>query len=52
MAGLLEDPERRHALAAAGRRRVEDDLQWPAIIDGWERFLGDRRAQHLRAGAA
>ncbi|MBX3284080.1 MAG: glycosyltransferase family 4 protein [Actinobacteria bacterium] len=52
VAGLLEDPERRHALAAAGRRRVEDDLQWPAIIDGWERFLGDRRAQHLRAGAA
>lgn len=52
VAALLDDPERRTAMAGAGHRRVVDDLQWPAIVDGWERFLVARRADHVRAGAA
>jgi phosphatidylinositol alpha-1,6-mannosyltransferase len=33
LAGLLDDPERRAAMGAAGRRRVEDELAYDVLAD-------------------
>lgn len=49
---LLDRPDRRHELAANGRLRVVDELQWPGIVAGWERFLVARHAETTEAGAA
>lgn len=49
---LLADPARRHRYGAAGRRRVEDELAWDRIVDGWEGLLVaavDRRDVRRRA---
>lgn len=52
LGSLLDDPERRAKMAASGHQRVVDDLQWPEIVAGWERFLVERRGAACRAGAA
>ena len=38
---LLAQPERRDAYGEAGRARVEADLSWARIVDGWEVFLAE-----------
>ena len=43
---LLDDPDRRARMGAAGRRRVEQVLAWPhqvgAYVGVYERLLGAR----------
>jgi glycosyltransferase involved in cell wall biosynthesis len=34
---LLNDPERRHRMGSAGRRRVEDRYSWPVIVQALTR---------------
>lgn len=52
VASLLAEPERRDAYGEAGRARVEADLSWPRIIDGWEVFLAETIERgRRRAGA-
>lgn len=46
---LLDDPDRRSAYAAEGRRRAESEFNWDHIVDGWDEFL---RATCDRAGVA
>jgi glycosyltransferase involved in cell wall biosynthesis len=36
---LVADPDLAGALGAAGRRYVEDNYAWPAVMDRYERFL-------------
>ncbi|MGH9038907.1 MAG: glycosyltransferase, partial [Acidimicrobiia bacterium] len=36
---LLTDPDLAGALGAAGRRYVEENYTWPAVMDRYERFL-------------
>jgi glycosyltransferase involved in cell wall biosynthesis len=44
VATLLDDPDRRGAMAEIGRRRIDDELAWehqvPAYIDVYDRLLG------------
>lgn len=49
VAGLLDDPERRAAEAAAGRVRAEAEFTWDGIVDGWDRFLADAVARRRAA---
>ena len=37
--GLLKDPARAREAGEAGRRLVEAEYTWPAIVDGWEVHL-------------
>jgi phosphatidylinositol alpha-1,6-mannosyltransferase len=39
VADLLADPARARALGAAGRRRVEEEFAWPAVVAHLERLL-------------
>jgi phosphatidylinositol alpha-1,6-mannosyltransferase len=39
VAGLLADPARARAMGAAGRRRVEEEFAWPAVVARLERLL-------------
>jgi glycosyltransferase involved in cell wall biosynthesis len=45
IAALIDDPERRALMGAIGRERVAEKLQWdlsvPALIEAYERVLGD-----------
>ena len=41
MAGLLADPERARAMGAAGRRRVEAEFAWEAVVARLEKLLGE-----------
>jgi glycosyltransferase involved in cell wall biosynthesis len=55
LSSLLEDPARRRALGAAGRRRAEQEFAWDPIVDGWHSFLAEtigRRRRHGRVSAA
>jgi phosphatidylinositol alpha-1,6-mannosyltransferase len=47
VAGLLADPARARAMGAAGRRRVEDELSWAAVVARLQRLLAS-----VAAGAA
>lgn len=51
---LLDDPARADAYGRAGRARVEQELSWSTVVDGWDRFLTDvvaRRGVSERAAA-
>jgi phosphatidylinositol alpha-1,6-mannosyltransferase len=39
VADLLADPPRARAMGAAGRRRVEEEFAWPAVVARLERLL-------------
>ncbi len=39
LADLLADPDRAAAWGRAGRDRVERELSWPVIVEGWDRLL-------------
>ena len=39
ISGLLDDPARARALAAAGRRRFEQEFARPAVVERWRHFL-------------
>jgi len=39
VAGLLADPARARAMGAAGRRRVEDEFSWPAVVTRLQQLL-------------
>jgi phosphatidyl-myo-inositol dimannoside synthase len=39
VAGLLADPARSRAMGAAGRRRVEAEFSWPAVVTRLEELL-------------
>ena len=41
IAGLIEDPVRRVAMALAARRRIETEFPLVRMIDGYERALGE-----------
>jgi glycosyltransferase involved in cell wall biosynthesis len=41
IAGLIEDPVRRAAMALAARRRIETEFPLVRMIDGYERALGE-----------
>jgi glycosyltransferase involved in cell wall biosynthesis len=45
LVALLGDPERRAAMAAAGRRHVEREFAWERVIDRLEAALGDAARQ-------
>jgi phosphatidylinositol alpha-1,6-mannosyltransferase len=47
VAGLLADPVRARAMGAAGRRQVEDELSWAAVVARLQRLLAS-----VAAGAA
>jgi phosphatidyl-myo-inositol dimannoside synthase len=47
VAGLLADPARARAMGAAGRRRVEDELSWAAVVARLQQLLAS-----VAAGAA
>jgi glycosyltransferase involved in cell wall biosynthesis len=42
---LLDDPDRRVRLGAAGRCRAEDEFSWETVVDHWDRFLRDTAAR-------
>jgi glycosyltransferase involved in cell wall biosynthesis len=48
---LLDHPDRAAEMGRAGRARAEAELSWPAILDGWERFLERVVAEHGPAAA-
>jgi phosphatidylinositol alpha-1,6-mannosyltransferase len=39
VADLLADPPRARAMGTAGRRRVEEEFAWPAVVTRLERLL-------------
>jgi glycosyltransferase involved in cell wall biosynthesis len=41
LAGLLADPERARAMGTAGRRRVEAEFAWEAVVARLEKLLGE-----------
>jgi phosphatidylinositol alpha-1,6-mannosyltransferase len=41
VAGLLADPERARAMGTAGRRRVEAEFAWEAVVARLEKLLGE-----------
>src|SRR5215211_3003993 len=41
VAGLLADPARARAMGAAGRRRVEAEFSWEAVVARLEKLLGE-----------
>jgi phosphatidyl-myo-inositol dimannoside synthase len=41
VAGLLADPERARAVGAAGRRRVEAEFSWEAVVARLEKLLDE-----------
>jgi glycosyltransferase involved in cell wall biosynthesis len=47
---LLDDPDRRSAYAAEGRRRAESEFAWDCVVDAWDEFLRATLARS-RAGA-
>jgi phosphatidylinositol alpha-1,6-mannosyltransferase len=47
VAALLADPARARAMGAAGRRRVEDELSWAAVVARLQQLLAS-----VAAGAA
>jgi phosphatidyl-myo-inositol dimannoside synthase len=47
VAGLLADPARARAMGAAGRRQVEDELSWAAVVARLQQLLAS-----VAAGAA
>jgi phosphatidyl-myo-inositol dimannoside synthase len=44
VAGLLADPRRARAMGAAGRRRVEAELSWEAVVAKLEKLLDEAAA--------
>lgn len=53
---LLDDPERRQAMGAIGRSRIEADLAWhhqvPRLLEAYElAFAGERRSLAVRGGS-
>jgi glycosyltransferase involved in cell wall biosynthesis len=50
--GLLDDPERRRALGAAGRRRVEDELSWERQSSGYLEVVGPPARGDVLPGSA
>ncbi|GAA4690026.1 glycosyltransferase family 4 protein [Nocardioides nanhaiensis] len=50
LAGMLDDPERRARMGAAGRRRVEELFSWRAVAvkvaAAYERVIEDHRREH------
>jgi phosphatidylinositol alpha-1,6-mannosyltransferase len=45
IASLLEDPGRRSSLGAAGRRRVEEELNWDKVVAEFSRAAREFRAR-------
>ncbi|MFP4312530.1 MAG: glycosyltransferase family 4 protein [Nitriliruptoraceae bacterium] len=49
IAALLDDPDRRRAMADVGRRRIEESLAWehqaPAYVGVYDQLLGVRRTR-------
>jgi len=41
VAGLLADPDRARAMGVAGRRRVEDEFSWPAVVTRLRQLLAE-----------
>jgi phosphatidylinositol alpha-1,6-mannosyltransferase len=41
VAGLLADPARARVMGAAGRRRVEDEFSWPAVVTRLQQLLAE-----------
>jgi len=48
VADLLADPPRARAMGAAGRRRVEEEFAWPAVVGRLERLLATAAAGAAR----
>jgi phosphatidylinositol alpha-1,6-mannosyltransferase len=48
VAGLLADPARGRAMGAAGRRRVEAEFSWKAVVDRLEQLLAEAAAGAAR----
>ncbi len=46
---LLDDPDARARLGAAGRERAVHEFSWDTVIDGWDAFLGDT-VRRVRGG--
>jgi phosphatidylinositol alpha-1,6-mannosyltransferase len=44
VAGLLADPARARAMGAAGRRRVEAEFAWKAVVARLEQLLAEAAA--------
>jgi glycosyltransferase involved in cell wall biosynthesis len=55
LAQLMDDPERRQAMGALGRRRVETELAWchsvPNLLAAYRAVLTERRSLRRRTGA-
>jgi phosphatidylinositol alpha-1,6-mannosyltransferase len=51
VAGLLADPARARAMGAAGRRRVEAEFAWPAVVARLEELLAGAGARYRRGPA-
>ena len=55
LAALLDDPERRARMGAAGRRRVEELFSWRAVAEAtaaaYEDAVADFRRRHPRPGS-
>ena len=53
IAGLLDDPERRTAMGAAGRARVEEMFSWRAVAEAtaaaYEETIADFQEENHRA---
>ena len=49
---LLEDPQRREAMAARARRRVEEQFSWRSIARQTLDFYAQLASEHRRGGAA
>jgi glycosyltransferase involved in cell wall biosynthesis len=44
VAGLLADPDRARAMGAVGRRRVEAEFSWQAVVTRLEKLLAEAAA--------
>jgi glycosyltransferase involved in cell wall biosynthesis len=51
IARLLDDPNLRHQMGSAGRKRFEQDFTWEGVIERYWRHLLPARRSHVRAGA-